>query len=239
MEWKTKISNFTEEESTIRGFDHENLIGKISFSSMIYLLLKGRMPNENESKLLDAIFVSCIDHGIAPPSIISARSVASGGNSLNSSVAAGIMALGDYHGGAIEDAAKLFSSTLDVSNLVKKYLDKKIRLPGFGHKIYKESDPRTKKLFALAQELGLAGKYSEIAFQVENEIFKQKGKKFCLNVDGMIAALVLDLGFNYTTGKIFFIISRTPGICAHVHEEITEEKPFRRLKINQTKYIGN
>lgn len=206
MEWKTKISNFTEEESTIRGFDHDNLIGKISFSSMIYLLLKGRMPNENESKLLDAIFVSCIDHGIAPPSIISARSVASGGNSLNSSVAGGIMALGDYHGGAIEDAAKLFSSSLEVSSLVKTYLDEKIRLPGFGHKIYKESDPRTKKLFALAQELNLAGKYSEIAFQMENEIFKQKGKKFCLNVDGMIAALVLDLGFLTIQQEKYFLL---------------------------------
>ena len=238
MDWKTDISNFNQSESNIRGFDHDELIGNVSFSEMIYILLKGEKPTSAQAKMLDAIFVSCIDHGIAPPSIISARSVASGGNSLNSSVASGILALGDYHGGAIEDCAKLLGSCEDSKSLVESFVLNKKRIPGFGHKLYEDFDPRTKKLFDLAKKLNLVGKNINLAFEIERELEIQKKKKFCLNVDGFIAAVLLDLGFDYRLGKAFFIISRTPGICAHVHEEISCEKPFRRLDESDCSYGG-
>ncbi len=236
MEWKTKISKFEEGVSNIRGFNHDDLIGKISFSEMIYLLLKGEIPTKEEAKMLDSIFVSCIEHGIAVPSIIAARSVASGGNSLNSSVASGINALGDFHGGAIENAAIQFLKIKDVEETVKEYIKNKKIFPGFGHKIYKESDPRTLKLYTIAKELKLAGKYVELAFKIEKEF--KKNKSLCLNVDGFIAAILLDLGFDAKLGKAFFIISRTPGICAHVYEELKEEKPFRRLDKKDCIYEG-
>jgi len=229
MKWKTKISKFTEKESNIRGFNHNDLIGTVSFSEMIYILLKGEKPNKNQIKILDAIFVSCIEHGISVPSIIAARAVASGGNSLNTSVASGISALGDYHGGAIENCAKFLESISDYKKIVSTYIENKQVFPGFGHKIYKDFDPRTKKLFKLTNKLNLSKKYVKLVFDIESEIEKIKGKKLCLNVDGIIAAIILDLGFDSSLGKAFFIISRVPGICVHVNEELIKEKPFRRL----------
>ena len=238
MEWKTSISNFDEKESNIRGFNHDELIGKTTFSEMIFLLLKGVKPTQNEAKLLDAIFVSSIEHGIAPPSIIASRSVASGGNSFNSSVAAGILALGDFHGGAIENCARILSSISNYKKTVAEFINDKKRFPGYGHKIYKDFDPRSKKLFTIAKELNLVGKYLIMAYDIEKEIEIKKGKKFCLNIDGTIAAILLDLGFDPSLGKAFFIISRTPGICAHVHEELNFEKPFRRLDKKDCQYFG-
>jgi citryl-CoA lyase len=238
MEWKTDISNFTSEESNIRGFNHDELIGKVSFSEMIYILFKGSMPSKEESKMIEAIFVSCIDHGIAVPSIVSARSVASGGNPFNAAVASGILALGDFHGGAIENSAKELKKITNYKETVFNYIENKIFFPGFGHKIYKDFDPRTKKLYALAKELNLAGEYLQLAFNLEKEFKSQKGKKLCLNVDGFIAAMLLDLGFDASLGKAFFIISRIPGICAHVNEELTTEKPFRRVNKEDCIYTG-
>ena len=235
MEWKTSLSKSDKDETLIRGYELKELMKNVTFTEAIFLLLKGELPNKNERAMLDAIFVSSIDHGINPPSIIAARSVASSGNSLNTAVAAGISAIGDYHGGAIEKCAKLLSETTDPIRLVKESLENKQKLPGYGHKIYTE-DPRTKTLFDIAKQNNLLGRYCKLALEIENELEKQKGKKLCLNVDGAIAALILEMGFPWTLGKAFFIISRVAGISAHVHEELTTEKPFRRLE--DSKYTG-
>lgn len=193
--------------------------------------------------MMEAIFVSVIDHGIAPPSVISARAVASGGNALNVGVAAGVMAFGSAHGGALEDAMKFLQegvkSQRSVEDTVREYLSTKKPIPGFGHRYYKDFDPRTKRLFELAKNYGFYGKHCEFAQQVEEEIFKQKGKRIVLNVDGAIAAVVSEMGFDWRLGKGFFIIGRVPGLVAHVYEELTTEKPFsKRLSSEEIEYTG-
>jgi citryl-CoA lyase len=87
--WRTGITLHKGEDTYIRGYKLLDLVGNLSFSQAIYLILKGELPSEKEAKMMDAIFVSVIDHGIAPPSVIAARAVASGGNTLNVGVAAG------------------------------------------------------------------------------------------------------------------------------------------------------
>ena len=235
MEWKTSISKSEQGETLIRGYELEEMIEKLSFTQAIYLTLKGELPSEQEVKMLNAMLVSCIDHGINPPSVIAARAVASGGNSFNSAVAAGVSTLGNYHGGAIDACAEVLFKKKDAAEIVSESLANKQRLPGFGHKIY-SIDPRTQKLFSLAKELGLYGDYCKLAEEIESELEKQKGKKLCLNIDGAIAALMLEMEFPPSLGKAFFIIPRTVGLCAHVNEELTEEKPVRRL--DESKYNG-
>ncbi len=242
--WKTSISQHLEHETYIRGYRLLDIVGNLSFAQAIYLILKGELPNEAESKMMEAMFVSVIDHGIAPPSVIAARSVASGGNSLNVGVAAGVMAFGSAHGGALEDAMKFIQdgveSGKDVAKVVKEYLSNKKPIPGFGHRYYKEFDPRTKRLMELAKEYGFYGQHCEFAQKVEEEIFNQKGKRIVLNVDGAIAAVASEMGFDWRLGKGFFIIGRIPGLVAHVYEELTTERPFsKRLnEAEETEYTG-
>ena len=90
----------------------------------------------------------------------------------------------------------------------------------------------------IAKELHLAGKHVALASSIEKELEQAKGKKLCLNVDAAIAAIVSDMGFDWKLGKAFFIISRTVGLCAHVHEEQTREKPYRRLPEEACVYDG-
>jgi citryl-CoA lyase len=240
--WRTGITLHKGEDTYIRGYKLLDLVGNLSFSQTIYLILKGELPSEKEAKMMDAIFVSVIDHGIAPPSVIAARAVASGGNTLNVGVAAGVATFGSAHGGALEDAMKFMQDNIDknVEELVKEYLEKKKPIPGFGHKYYKEFDPRTKRLMDIAKSLGFYDKYCAFAEKVEEEIFKQKGKKLVLNVDGAIAAVTSEMGFDWRLGKGFFIIGRVPGLVAHVYEELTKEKPFsKRLnEEEETEYTG-
>jgi len=239
MKWKTSIAKSSPEETLIRGYKLEELIGNLSFSEMIFLELKGELPSENEAKMMDAILVASTEHGIAPPSITSARIAFSGGNPISAGVAAGVLGIGDHHGGAIEQCAKILQENHNANpeELVARFRQEKKRLPGFGHKIY-TTDPRTAELFKLAKKYNVYGKNCRFAEQLESALEKSSGRKLCINIDGAVAAITSDMGFDWRIGKGFFIIPRVVSIITHLHEEWTKEEPFRRLDENEVNYEG-
>jgi citrate synthase len=190
-----------------------------------------------------------VDHGASPPSVLAARTVASTGAELHAAVAAGVLAISRFHGGAIEEGMQLFlkvekrmkDKTQTEAQAVEAVLDEMKasgqRASGFGHRIHTQ-DPRTQKLFALAAELGFAGRYVGIARAVEAALLKQLGKPLPINVDGAIAALLCELGFPPEVGNAFFIIARVPGLVAHIREEKTREKPMRKVHPEDFEYDG-
>ncbi len=237
--FKTAISQHVDETSYIRGYNLTDLIGKVTFTEQIYLLLKGELPTEQQRKVLDAMLVACAEHRINVPSIVSARYAYSAGNTFNSAMAAGMLSIGDYHGGAIDNAAKLFIDNIDksVDQLVTELKTAKKRAPGYGHKVY-TTDPRTAKLFEVAKQNKLYGKYCKFAEAFEQALEKSSGKKLCLNVDGAVAALLCELGIDYKFGKGFFALARSAGIAAHVLEEALTAQPFRTLEDKDVQYRG-
>jgi citrate synthase len=106
MKWTTKITKVEPNHLVTKGYRQEDLIGNISFPHVVYLLLKGELPSKEHGKMMDAILTACIDHGVTPPSSMASRVVASGGVPLPTAVAAGVLSIGDAHGGAIEKGAK-------------------------------------------------------------------------------------------------------------------------------------
>ena len=223
--WKTSISS-SGEDSVVRGVDRDEVMD-MDFADAIWLILKGEKPSEKESEIFNTILSSSIDHGIGNPSTVSARTVQSGGNDMNTSVAGGILALGDKHGGAIEDCMEMLQDTdYSPKEIVDVFLDSGDKIPGLGHKIYDEKDPRAEKIFSKAEELGISGKYTERMKKIA-EVFAEEKVPLVINVDGAISAVMSDLSWPPELGKGFFIIARTPGLVAHVHEEMGEED-FRR-----------
>jgi len=248
LHWKTGITKVEPNKICLRGYRVDKLMGKISFSQAIYLALKGEFPSPEVGKLIDAIFVSSVDHGAGPPSVLTARTAASTGAALNSAIAAGVLAISHYHGGAIEEGMRLFiqiakkaedkgiSEAESVNEVMKELKEKGKRVSGFGHRIHTQ-DPRTEKLFALAEDLKIAGKFVQIARAIEN-YFKDAGKPLPINVDGAIAALLCELGIPPEIGNAFFIIARVPGLVAHIQEERTRMKPMRKIHPEDFEYDG-
>ena len=238
MKWNTKVSK-SGEDLLVRGYKLSQLVGKITFTEMICLLLRGELPRKGEREVLDAIFVSAAEHGIQVPSITAARIVQSAGNPLNASVAAGILAIGDSHGGAVEQAARIFQEKCNekAAEVVKQMISRKERVPGYGHKHY-DQDPRVAALFKLAEKNKLAGKHIKFAKDVDKELCSQTKKTLHLNIDGAIAAIISDLGFPWQAGRAFFIIPRTAGISAHAVEERMNEPPYRRVDDSDITYSG-
>ncbi len=236
--WKTSIAGIVDGETLIHGYKITDLIDKVSFTDAIWLELKGELPTEKERAMLDSILISTIDNGLGPPSITNARNSASAGNPMQAAVAAGVLGVGQSHGGAIEECARLLQMGLTAEKLVEKVISQGDRIPGFGHKIYKTEDPRATQIFNKAKALGFYGEHCGLAKVVEAELEKQKGKKIVINVDGAIAAVISDMGFDYRLGKGFFIIGRVVGLVAHIFEEWVREKPFRRVPDGEIEYDG-
>jgi citrate synthase len=247
--WKTSITKVEPNKLLLRGYRLDELMGEVTFAQAVFLTLKGELPTEKEARMIDAMLVSSIDHGVTPPSCLSARTIASAGASLNAAVAGGILAISRHHGGAIEDSMKVFQEAVrrkrEMSKtaeetavfLIKEYKEKGKRLPGFGHRIH-TMDPRTIKLFRIASDLGIAGEYVGMAKAIEDAIEKSGGKRLPVNVDGAIAALLCEMHFPSELANAFFILARIPGLVAHVYEEQTKMKPMRQINAKDHEYDG-
>ena len=236
--YRTSITTHEDGRIYVYGHDLIKLAGEKSFVSAIYLILRGEMPDKNSEKMLDSMLTIAIDHGVEPSSVVAARNVYSAGSPVQAAVAAGVLAFGEYHGGAIEGAMETFKKyqSLGVSQLIDDHTKSGGRVLGFGHRLY-TTDPRTQRLLEIAKELGFYGKYIKFAVEVE-ETLSKGNKKLPLNIDGIFAALLCEMGFNSKSGKGFFIIARIPGIVAHVVEEALREKPVRRLSEADVEYDG-
>ena len=247
---KTSITKIEENKITTYGYSQEDLIDNISFSEMVYLLLKGKMPNKQEAKILNHILISFCDHGVTPPSTQSSRLISSSGSPMNVALAGGLLSFGKKHAGAIEDAMCLFQKIIqDLNNfneifsfdkiardIVEDYLNNGFKVPGFGHR-YHSKDPRANKIVKLAIEEEFIGPHLKLALAIEKELFKRK--KIYLNIDGVNGAILSDLGFSSNLGCGIFMIGRIPGLIAHIHEELTEEEGFRKFcDIEDISYQG-
>jgi citrate synthase len=249
VERKTSISWVEAEKIYIRGYPIEDLIGKLSWVEVVFLVLLGRLPSSKEARLLEAIMISVIDHGVRPPSTIAAVTVANTGGSLNCAVSAGILAINKYHGGAIEDSMEAISKAVEMQEkenlsemqaaekLIESYKAKGERVSGFGHRFH-ASDPRTIKLFQIAEELGLAGKFVSQAKAIEKVLTEKTGKKLPINADGAIAALLCEMGFPPKLANGVFIMSRVVGLIAHVIEEKEKNPPMKTVDVEKYQYEG-
>jgi citryl-CoA lyase len=248
MEYKTGISKLQENDVIVRGVKLSELIKKGKFTDTVFLEIFKRAPGRKESEIFEKMLISIIDHGMGTTSSMTSRFIASGGNAINVAVAGGILSMGDYHGGAVEKAMELFYSLKDIRDDQKEKIETNIRnmvknkkiIYGFGHKHYKNGDPRVKVLLEEIKRIEYESDHLFIKDIVEKTFEEIKRKKIHINIDGVIALLLCDFSSNSkiepVLGKGIFIIGRTPGLVAQAFEELKNEKPVRRIPEEEIKY---
>lgn len=236
--WRTAIVDASDGRIRLRGYDITALMTRASFTDTLFLLHRSELPTPDQRALLDAILIGVADHGSGAPSCATARLAASGNRqSLSAAVAAGLLAVGDEHGGAgslcmeliAEGIARAKAEGLSLADAASRMVaDLRAagrRMPGFGHRVH-ATDPRTKVLFDLARARGIAG--DGIAFvEAVDAAFKAQGKELPINIDGSLAGVLHDLGFPPPFGKLVFFVGRVAGLTAEVAEEYAREKPMR------------
>jgi len=247
--WETKITSVEPNRILVRGYPIEELMGTVSYPDAVYLLLMGELPNPAHSKMVEAILVSSVDHGVTPPSTLSSMTVASAGAPLTAAIAAGALAISRHHGGAIEACMNVLIAGVRrqrqerlapdkvAEAIVEEHRAQRRRIPGFGHR-YHTDDPRAKRLFELARREGVWAEHIELASQVQAALRHSLGRPVTINVDGAIGAVLCELGFPPALANAFFVISRLPGLVAHIYEEVTTQRPMRRIDPDGAVYTG-
>ena len=225
----TRISHAEADRVEVRGRDLAgDLMGRLTFTEYVHLLLTGREPTEDQRYFLDLLLVAIAEHGMMPTNVAARMTLSADPGSLQGAVAAGILGCGPVLLGTAEECAKLLerahASGEDPVAIAQEVRDGGGRLPGFGHPVHEPTDPRAERILALADERGVAGLHVELAHAFRGAAAQAWGRPLVMNVSMPIAAVMLDLGFPATVVKSVPILARTGSLLAHLAEE--RERPI-------------
>jgi succinyl-CoA synthetase alpha subunit len=245
-----RVAGYISKAFNKRVLSAEKLKNIKSFSDLVYLAFTGsQKTDKNRAHMLEALITASVDHGITPPSAQATIIAASTRSAFELAVAQGVGVITDVHGGAGAKAAIFFKNCILKSRkegltrneaaraLIKEYVQSGKMIEGIGHRIHTR-DPRCESLWALAKKYGISGECVAVSRIVTQEFEKVRGITIPVNVDGVIGAIVSDMGLSEDSAKALFLWGRIVGLSAHYFEEITLHPPMRRIDFNQAVYKG-
>jgi citrate synthase len=236
--WATSIIDMKPGSIKFRGYAIEELIGRIGYAEMVYLLTRGELPHPEAAKLLEAALVAAVDHGPQAPSIAAARMAITCGVGINNAMANAANMLGDVHGGAGEQCVAFYNAVAarlgdkpDAQHIAEAVAAEmralaergESHVPGFGHRFH-PLDPRAPRLLALVDAAAakgvVSGRYAAIGRATEDALAAQKGRRIPMNIDGATGVVYAELGFAPPLCRGLFVLSRSVGALAHAWEEM-------------------
>lgn len=237
---RTSLGRAERDRVLVRGHDlTEELLGTASYADMVVLLLLGRMPSDADRRMVDALLVSLIEHGLVKP-VVTARFVYSNApESLQAAVAASLLGAGSRHLGSSEWCARMLQEAMAVvvddpdraaEKIVGEHRAAGTRVPGIGHRTHAKGDPRADRLLDIARETGHHGSHCRLLERVAELASATGGRRLPVNVTGAIAAIASDIGFRWEIIRGFALISRTLGALAHIQEEMDEPLSDRLIR---------
>lgn len=232
--WQTSLIDIEPGKIAIGGYPIQEMIGRVRFPDMIWLMLRGDLPTRGQSELLEAAMVAGVDHGPHAPSIAISRMAVTCGVPVNGAMASAINVLDDIHGGAGQQCMVLYrdidqraGSDGDLVDAAKAIIEERRAageaiIPGFGHRFH-PVDPRSGPLLDLVEKAVAAGvvtgRFAAIGRAVEAALSSLKKRHIPMNIDGATAVIFCELGFEPELGRGLFVLSRSVGILSHAWEQ--------------------
>ena len=233
-EWlRTEIGHSDADSITLGGLDlATEVMGAVGFADLAFLLAAGRLPDEPESKLFNAVLASLADHGLTPTALAARLTYTGAPESLQGAVAAGLLGAGSVFLGPVEDTVRFLGAIAEeapseddedlveaAAAAVREAISAGRRIPGLGHPIHKELDPRTPRLYELAREAERVGIHLKLLEHVAAAHSEATGKTLPVNGAGAAGAVLADLGFPPPVARGFALLARTAGLIGHLAEE--------------------
>lgn len=232
LKLKSQMSRSTPDRITVRGVDLTGeLMGQVNLGDMAFFELMGRLPGEGESRVFNALLVALVEHGITPSTLTARLTYLGAPEALQGAVAAGILGLGSVFVGTIEGAARMLQEApsgeeADLPNvaaeIVHRYRGERKAIPGLGHPIHTPVDPRATRLFALADEAGLSGRYIRLMHLIADEAEGAVGRRLPINVTGAAGAVASEMRIPWRICRGLGLMARPIGLVAHLLEEMNE-----------------
>ena len=231
---RSEIASTTTDSIVIRGHDLAGeLMGRIGYSDMLVLTALGRLPGAAERVLVDAIAVSVMDHGITPSSLAARMTFLGAPESFQAAVAAGLLGAGStFLGGMTEvcdllrEGAAELSPTSDDTEisaaadlLVARQAERGRKLPGLGHNVHSDGDPRVARLREISRQNGFYDIHWTLLDALPDAFLRARGRHLPLNNVGAIGASIAALGYPAEMGRGIALAARAGGLIAHILEE--------------------
>ena len=231
---QTSIGWSTADRITLAGQDlPADIMGRLSLTELAYLLLVKREPTPGERRLLDAVLVSLADHGLTPSALAARLTYTGAPEAIQGAVAAGLLGAGSVFLGPTGDTAQFLAQALrdhagdtddeTLHEVARRAVAARVavseRVPGLGHPVHRVTDPRTPRLYELAEEEGLLGPHLRLLRLVATVHEETTGRRLPINGAGAGGALLVDLGVPPDSVRGFVLIARTAGLVAHIAEE--------------------
>lgn len=228
----TAIATSDAESITVRGYDLcDDLIGKIDFTEYFWLLVLGERPTKAQRHMMDACLVAIAEHGLVPSVQAARMTLAAGPEAWQGAMAAGLLGMGSVVAGSSEAAGQYLAEIIaraeadgtDIETAaiasLKEHKAQKRKVAGLGHPQHNSGDPRADRLLAIAEELGVSGKYIETLRALGKHAPSIIERPLPINVSGAIPACILDAGWPVEAIKAVPLLARTAGLAAHLFEE--------------------
>lgn len=225
----TGISRYEPDKIFVRGANLvDELMGQLSFTEMILFHLNGKKPTPFQTKVLDAVLVTTMEHGFTPSAISTRLIFHSAPEALQAAVAAGIMGAGSTYLGTMEGCAALLAEIVEAPEgmparaeaIARRFKESGSFIPGLGHPFHKPDDPRAPKLIEIAEQAGAKGTYIAALKELSTAANKAYPKYLTTNATGAIAAILLEIGIEPAIMRGIAVISRAAGLVGHIAEEI-------------------
>ena len=227
----TRIAHHTAQAIYVRGASLvDDLIGKLTFTEMMYFQLMGERPTPGQTKVLDAVLVTLMEHGITPSAIVSRLIYDSCPEGVQAAVAAGLLGVGSTFIGTMEGCAKNLDEILQAPEgeaaraqaIAQRVRAARQPIPGFGHPHHKPDDPRSPRLIAVAEEAGAPGRHIRALRLLAKEVDAAWGRHLTINATGAVAALLGEIGIPQPVMRGIAVVSRAAGLVGHIREEQVE-----------------
>jgi len=210
------------------------LLGKISFGELAYWLLADRRPSEGQRMMFEAVLVALADHGFTPTAIATRVTLLSAPESIQGALAAGLLGGGSRFLGVTEDAALFLDAVTSAADalpaddagwdalaleaVVAQHARGRF-VPGLGHPVHKQGDPRTPVLVALAHEHGQYGSHLALFEAIGRVHAGVLGRELPLNGAGVCGAILADIEIPLGVIRGVALLARCAGLLGHIAEE--------------------
>ena len=209
-------------------------MGRLSLTELTYLLVTRREPTDGERRMLDAVLVSLADHGLTPSALAARLTYTGAPEAIQGAIAAGLLGAGSVFLGPAGDTAQFLADALRdhadgradddtlrevAGNAVDTMMRSGSRVPGLGHPVHRTEDPRTPRLYELAEAEGLLGPHARLLQFVARAHEERSGRRLPINGAGAGGAVLVDIGIAPENVRAVVLVARTAGLVAHLAEE--------------------
>jgi citrate synthase len=235
--YPTSIGTSDATSITLLGHDLANdLMGRVGFGELAFWLAAQRRPSPGEVRLFETVLVALADHGLTPTAIAARLTLLSAPDSIQGALAAGLLGGGSRYLGVTEDTGRFLADVLgsaplprgaaEWDTLARKAIEDRVAtgrlVPGLGHPVHKERDPRTEVIVRIAHEEGIHGPHLALFEAVGRVAPSVLGKSLPLNGAGVCGAALADLGLPLELLRGFALLARTAGLLGHLAEELRQ-----------------